>query len=49
VIASLVDSEAVTLAVNHTFLIAAIVLFIAAALVWLAPRPKGAVDISAAH
>lgn len=49
VIGNLVDSEAITLAVNHTFLIAAIVLFVAAALVWLAPRPKGPVDTSAAH
>lgn len=49
VIASIVDKEAVTLAVNHTFMVTAIVLFIAAALVWVAPAPKGVVDTSAAH
>jgi DHA2 family multidrug resistance protein len=49
VIGSLVDAQATMLAVNHTFMIAAIVLFISAALVWLAPRPKGPVDMSAAH
>lgn len=49
IIASLVEKEAITLAVNHTFMIAAIVLFVAAALVWIAPRPKGPVDTSAAH
>jgi DHA2 family multidrug resistance protein len=48
-IAHIVDNEATMMAVNHTFLIAAMVLFAAAALVWLAPRPKGAVDMSAAH
>lgn len=49
VIASLVEKEAVTLAINHTFMATAIVLFVAAALVWLAPAPKGPVDTSAAH
>jgi DHA2 family multidrug resistance protein len=48
-IGNLVEREAVTMAVNHTFMIAAVVLFVAAALVWVAPRPKGPVDTSAAH
>ncbi|MGV3482087.1 MAG: DHA2 family efflux MFS transporter permease subunit [Sphingobium sp.] len=48
-IANLVDKEAMTLAVNHTFLVTAIVLFLAAALVWFSPRPKGPIDMSAAH
>jgi DHA2 family multidrug resistance protein len=34
---------------NHIFLIAAAVLFFAAAVVWLAPKPQGKVDTSAAH
>lgn len=49
VIGSLVEQEAITLAVNHTFTVTAIVLFIAAALVWIAPQPRQAVDLSAAH
>ena len=38
IIGNMVDNEAMMLAVNHTFLIAAIVLFVAAAVVWLTPR-----------
>ena len=49
IIANLVDQEAIMLAVNHTFLVSAGVLFLAAALVWLSPRPKRVVDTSAAH
>ena len=41
-IGTLVDKEAIMLAVNHTFMITAVILFIAAALVWLSPRPKNA-------
>ena len=37
----LVDAQAATLGVNHVFWIGAVVLFIAAWLPWLAPRPKG--------
>ena len=48
-IGSLVDQQAMALAVNHVFVISAIVLFIAAALVWISPRPKPNVDTSAAH
>ncbi|MBB5685441.1 DHA2 family efflux MFS transporter permease subunit [Sphingobium boeckii] len=49
VISNLVEQEAIMLAVNHTFLIAALVLFVAAAIVWLSPRARPNVDISAAH
>jgi len=48
-VGNLVDREATTLAVDHVFLVCAAVLFFAAALVWLSPRPKGPVDMSAAH
>ena len=40
VVNNIVDSEAVMLAVNHSFLVAAVVLFLAAGLVWFSPRPK---------
>ena len=36
----LVNQEATTIAMNHTFLVSAIVLFVAAAVVWISPRPK---------
>jgi DHA2 family multidrug resistance protein len=48
-ISNMVEQEAVTLAIDHIFLIAAFVLFFAAAVVWLSPRAKDAVDTSAAH
>ncbi|HKY81001.1 MAG TPA: MFS transporter, partial [Sphingobium sp.] len=48
-IANLVDQQATVLAMNHVFLIAALILFLAGALVWLAPPPTGKVDTSAAH
>ncbi|MFT3966297.1 MAG: DHA2 family efflux MFS transporter permease subunit [Sphingobium sp.] len=48
-ISSLVDQEAIAVAVDHSFVLSAIVLFIAAGVVWLTPRPKGPVDTSAAH
>ncbi|MFM5913852.1 DHA2 family efflux MFS transporter permease subunit [Chakrabartia godavariana] len=41
VIERLVDAQAATLGVGHVFGIGAIILFIAAWLPWLAPRPKG--------
>jgi DHA2 family multidrug resistance protein len=40
-IGTIVDKEAVALAVNHTFYLTAAVLFVAAAVVWLSPKPKG--------
>ncbi|MET0361351.1 MAG: DHA2 family efflux MFS transporter permease subunit [Sphingobium sp.] len=48
-ISSIVDQEAIAVAVDHSFLLTAIVLFIAAGVVWLSPRPKGQADLSAAH
>lgn len=49
VIGNLVDLEAMTLAVNHTFFVSAIVLFVAAVAVWIAPRAKDQADISNVH
>lgn len=40
VISNMVDNEAMMLAVNHTFLITAVILFAAAGVVWLTPRIK---------
>ncbi len=49
VIGSIVENQAVMMAINHTFWITAVVLFIAAAVVWIAPRPKQPTDLPAAH
>jgi MFS transporter, DHA2 family, multidrug resistance protein len=49
VISNLVDQEALAIAVDHVFFLSALVLFLATAIVWLAPRPTGPVDTSAAH
>lgn len=46
---TLVNQEAITLAVNHTFLVSAVVLFVAAAVVWIAPRPQLDQDGPPAH
>lgn len=40
VLSNMVDREAITLAVDHTFVLAALVLAIAAAIVWLSPKVK---------
>lgn len=48
-LSSLVDQQATVLAMSHVFFVAAIVIFIASAMVWLAPKPSGPVDTSAAH
>ena len=48
-IASLVEQQAGVLSMNNIFFVAACILFLAAALVWVAPRPQGKVDTSAAH
>ena len=48
-IANLVDQQAAILSMNHVFFVAALVLFLAGALVWFAPKPTGQVDMSAAH
>ncbi|EQB03360.1 DHA2 family efflux MFS transporter permease subunit [Sphingobium indicum] len=48
-VANLVDAQAMVVSMNHVFFIAALVMFAAAALVWLAPRPMAKVDTSSAH
>ena len=45
----LVDTEAMTIATNTIFLGSTMVFGVAAAIIWLAPAPKGPVDLSAAH
>jgi DHA2 family multidrug resistance protein len=40
-IASLVDREATTIAVDHVFLISAAIFFLCAVVIWFAPKPKG--------
>jgi DHA2 family multidrug resistance protein len=45
----LVGGQAVMLATNQLFLACSIVFAIAAALVWITPRPTRAVDTGAAH
>jgi DHA2 family multidrug resistance protein len=49
VIAQLVERESMALATTHVFLISAIAFFLAATIIWLAPRPRRAADRSAAH
>lgn len=48
-ISNIVDQESIVMAINHTFWIAAFVLFCAAALIWLTPKVRAPVDTSAAH
>ncbi len=48
-ISNIVETEAVTVAVGHTFYLAAVVLFCAAAFVWLAPRPDRPVKAEIGH
>lgn len=45
----LVDQESYALATNHIFALAAVIFFLSASIIWLAPRPARAVDTSAAH
>lgn len=40
-ISSMVDREAITMAVDYTFLVTSAVFFLCAAVIWLAPKPKG--------
>ena len=49
VVNDLVGAQAVMLATNQLFLVCAVVFAIAAALVWITPRPAREVDTSAAH
>jgi DHA2 family multidrug resistance protein len=48
-ISNLVEQEAIAISVDYVFFISALVLFAAAVIVWLAPKPSGPVDTSAAH
>jgi len=48
-IANMVDAQSMVVSMDHVFFIASLVLFLAAAVVWLAPRPTAKVDLSAAH
>lgn len=45
----LVEAQAATIGATHVYMIAATVFLVAAAMVWLAPRPKSAGMPSAAH
>jgi DHA2 family multidrug resistance protein len=49
VISRTVDQESAVLAINHMFLLSAIIFVAAAMVIWLAPRPKRAVGPGAAH
>lgn len=48
-ISNLVDKEAMTLSINHVFLILSAIFFIAGLIIWLCPRPKGVVEGGHAH
>lgn len=41
VISNLVDKEALTMSVNHVFLIFAMLFIFAGLFIWLSPKPKG--------
>lgn len=49
VISNLVDKEALTLSVNHVFLIFAMLFIFAGLIIWLCPKPKGSVGAGHAH
>lgn len=48
-ISNIVEQEAVVIAVDHVFFLSAIILFAAAVIVWIAPKPRANVDTSSAH
>lgn len=48
-ISSLADQQATAIAVNHVFLLSTGALFVAAALIWLSPKPKGPVQAGGGH
>lgn len=48
-ISNLVDKEAMTLSINHVFLILSAIFVIAGLIIWLCPRPKGVVEGGHAH
>ena len=49
IIGNIVGQETMIVALDHIFLLTAVVLFAAALLVWVTPRPARSVDPSAAH
>jgi DHA2 family multidrug resistance protein len=49
VISQTVDQESSTLAINHMFLLSAMVFAVAAMVIWLAPRPNRVIEAGAAH
>lgn len=49
VISNLVDTEALTLSVNHVFLVFSMIFIFAGLLIWLCPKPKGPVDTGHVH
>jgi DHA2 family multidrug resistance protein len=48
-ISNIVDQEAIAMAIDHSFMLTAMVLFFAALVVWLSPRAKGVADPSVSH
>jgi DHA2 family multidrug resistance protein len=44
-----VQQESLTVAINHMFLLSAAAFVFAAAVVWLAPRPRRVIEAGAAH
>jgi DHA2 family multidrug resistance protein len=48
-ISNIVEQEAIVIAVDHVFFLSAIILFAAAVIVWVAPKPRADVDTSEAH
>ena len=49
VVDRLVEAQAATVGATHVFTLACVIFAIAAAIVWLAPKPKGKADMGAAH
>ena len=49
VISNIVNQEAVTMAVDHVFYLTAAIFFLSAAVIWLAPRPKGVPGAPGGH
>jgi DHA2 family multidrug resistance protein len=48
-ISNIVEQEAIVMAVDHVFFLSALILFAAAVIVWIAPKPRANVDTSSAH
>ena len=48
-ISNIVEQEAIVMAVDHVFFLSALILFAAAVVVWIAPKPRANVDTSSAH